>query len=117
MAPMASPSASARPMPIPSVQDERDHKALIETLTNAGRPAVLQAGPLGLAPRVDRPAEERLPDPGLAVQRGPHGDGLRPARLSAGRRRRLVLDASYLIREVSSLRRSVPAIGSGSSRT
>ena len=29
-----SPSATARPMPIPSVQDERDYRALIETLTN-----------------------------------------------------------------------------------
>ena len=72
---------------IPSVQDERDHKALIETLTNQVVPLYYTRDATGLAPRLDRPAEERLPDAGLAVQRRPDGDGLRAERLSAGGRR------------------------------
>ena len=81
---------------IPSVQDERDHKALIETLTDQVIPLYYKRDASGLAPRVDRPAEERFSDPGLAVQCGPDGDGLRAARLSAGGRRRVVLDAPIL---------------------
>ncbi len=68
---------------IPSVQDERDHQALIETLTNQVVPLVLHARRDGVAPRLDRPAEKRVSDPGLAIQRGPDGDGLRAAWLSA----------------------------------
>ena len=62
---------------VPSVQDERDHKALLETLTNQVVPLYYKRDATGLAPRVDRPPEERLPDAGLAVQRRPDGDGLR----------------------------------------
>ena len=83
MEPMVLRSASARRTPIPSVQDERDHKALIETLTNQVVPLYYKRDAIGLAPRLDRPAEERLPDAGLAVQRGPDGHGLRAARLPA----------------------------------
>ena len=63
----------------PSVQDERDHRALIETLTEQVVPLYYKRDASGLPRELDRPAEGRLPDAGLAVQRGPHGDGLRPA--------------------------------------
>ncbi len=82
---------------IPSVQDERDHKALVETLTNEVVPLYYKRDQHRAAPRVDRPAEERVSDPGLAVQRGPDGDGLRAAPLSAGGRWRVVFDAAILI--------------------
>ena len=81
---------------VPSVQDERDHKALIETLTNQVVPLYYDRDAIGPAPRLDRPPEERVPDPGLAVQRRPHGDGLRPAQLPAGGRRPVVRDAQGL---------------------
>ena len=85
---------------VPSVQDERDHKALIETLTNQVVPLYYNRDASGLPRELDRPAEERASDAGLAVQRGPDGDGLRAAQLSAGRRRRVVLDAPILIDRV-----------------
>ena len=77
---------------VPSVQDERDDEALIETLVERGRPALLRPRRRRPAARLDRPPEERAPHPGLAVQRRPHGDGLRPEQLPAGGRRALVPD-------------------------
>ena len=44
---------------VPSVQDERDHKALIETLTEQVVPLYYDARRDGPAPRLDRPPEER----------------------------------------------------------
>ncbi len=75
----------------PSVQDERDHRAAARDAFRASRSAVLSSGRLGAAPGLDCPAEGRLPDAGLAIQRRPDGDGLRSQRLPA-RRRRLVRD-------------------------
>ena len=72
---------------VPSVQDERDHKALIETLTEQVVPLYYDARRDGPAPRLDRPPEERAAVAGLAVQRRPDGDGLRAEQLPAGRRR------------------------------
>ena len=83
---------------VPSVQDERDHKALIETLTDQVVPLYYDRDAIGPAPGLDRPAEERAPVPGLAVQRRPHGDGLRPEQLPAGGRRAVVRDAPGLSR-------------------
>ena len=93
---------------VPSVQDERDHKALIETLTEQVVPLYYERDASGLPRELDRPAEERLPDPGLAVQRRPHGDGLRPAQLPAGGRRPVVRDAPVADRGSSGPGRPVP---------
>ncbi len=81
---------------VPSVQDERDHKSLIETLTEQVVPLYYDRDASGLPRELDRPAEERVPDPGLAVQRRPDGDGLRPAQLPSRGRRRVVRDAPGL---------------------
>ena len=81
---------------IPSVQDERDHKALVETLTNEVVPLYYNRDQSGLAARVDCSTEERSSDAGLAVQRGPDGDGLRAAPLSAGSRWCVVFDAALV---------------------
>ena len=48
------------------------------------------------SPRLDRPPEERAAVAGLAVQRRPDGDGLRPEQLPARRPQRLVRDAALL---------------------
>ena len=81
---------------VTAVQDERDHAALIDTLVNRGRPALLRPRRLGPAPRLDRPPEERAAVAGLAVQRRPDGDGLRAEQLPARRRRCLVSHAPLL---------------------
>ncbi len=81
---------------VPSVQDERDHKALIETLTNQVIPLFYARDHTGL-PRGWIARQKNAPAvSGLAVQRRPDGDGLRPARLPAGGRRRLLRHAARL---------------------
>ena len=57
---------------IPSVQDERDHQALIETLDQPGRSAVLQARRIGLAPRAGSPGRRTPsgPWPGGSTRTG-----------------------------------------------
>ena len=86
---------------VTSVQDERDHKALIETLTNQVVPLYYTRDASGLPRGWIARQKNALPVAGLAVQRGPDGDGLRPEQLPAGRRRRLVLDAPLLMRRPS----------------
>ena len=77
---------------VPSVQDDRDHAALIDTLINQVVPLYYNRDADGPASGLDRPPEERTPVAGLAVQRRPDGDGLRHELLPAGRWRSVVRD-------------------------
>ena len=82
---------------IPSVQDERDHRALIETLTNQVVPLYYKRDATGLPREWIARQKNAVSDSGLAVQRGPDGDGLRAAQLSTGGRWLVLFDASILI--------------------
>ena len=74
----------------PEVQDERDTDALFDVLENARWSRSTTTRDRDELPaRLDRPHEAGDAHPRLAVQRRPHGDGLRRARLPAGGRRRV----------------------------
>ncbi len=69
------------------VHDSRDGEALLASAPRRGRAALLRPRPRRPAARMDRAHEARHPHARLALQRRPHGHGLRAQDLHPGRRR------------------------------
>ena len=69
------------------MHDVRDGEALVKRAPRRSHPALLRPRPRRAAARVDRADEARDPHARLALQRRPHGDGLRPQVLHPGGRR------------------------------
>ena len=61
----------------PALHDRRDGDALLQRAARRGDPALLRPRSRRPAARMDRAHEARHPHARLAVQRRPHGDGLR----------------------------------------
>ena len=89
------PSVTARLIPLHSIQDDREARGpLLHTLKNQVVPLLLRSRRVRPAPSpVDRPPKGRHAHSGMAIQRRPHGDGLRHEQLSSRGRRAVVRDA------------------------
>ena len=79
----ASPSATARCTRTPTSSGQRDAAALYETLEQQVVPLFYDRDADGVAARLGRADEALDHEPGLALQRRPHGHRLRPAQLPA----------------------------------
>ena len=94
---------AGRHAPSTDVHDRRDARGAAARAHDEGDPALLRPRPRRPAARVDRADEAGDPDARLAVQRRPHGDGLRAEVLHPGRRRHELRRAAVLTSPATSI--------------